>query len=124
MPSSTWRREFEAHKRPRTRLALLVAGAIAGPLAWLTSLQAAYALNYPACWTGHRSLLVAVVVLPIPLCLFLAVRLYRGERPGAEHPAELPWPIWTASLGILTCLFFIIVALAMLVPIIGLDPCQ
>jgi hypothetical protein len=124
MPSSTWRREFDEHRRPPKRLALLVAGAIGGPLAWLASLQAAFLLNYPACWNGDRRALVAAVLLPIPVCLFLAVRLYRREPPGSRRPAELPWPAWMASLGILSCIFFVVVALAMLAPIMGLDPCR
>lgn len=123
MPSSTWRRDFEEHRRTSGRILLLIAGAIAAPLAWLMSLEAAFLLNYPVCWGLHRGALVAAVLFPIPVCIALAALIYRREPPRLRSD-EMSWPSWMAALGMLTCLFFVFVALAMLAPIIGLEPCR
>src|SRR5687768_5235782 len=123
MSFSTWSREFREHERPSRRVILLAAGVVLVPVLWLASLQAGFDLTYPACWWGTRALLAAAVLMPLPVAALLVWLIARRE-PVRDGGAEEPWPVWLASLGLLTCGFFLIVSLAMLAPIIGLDPCR
>lgn len=124
MPFSTWSREFGEHKRGGARLAILLAGAVGPPLVWLTSLEAAFILGYPACWTGTRTALLLVALSPIPVCALLAWLLRRSEPVRSSAEAEPPWSAWLATFGLVTCAFFVLVAIAMVFPIAALDPCK
>ena len=124
MSFSTWSREFREHERPVRRILLLLAGVVLVPVLWLASLQAGFDLNYPACWWGRRSLLAAAVLVPVPATALIAWLIARHEPINDGGAAEEPWPMWLASLGLLTCAFFVLVALTMLAPVIGLDPCR
>ena len=124
MSFSTWSREFREHERSSRRVLLLVAGVILAPLLWLASLQAGFDLTYPACWWGWRSLLVMAVLAPVPIIIAIAWLIRRREPPRASAGPEEAWPQWLASLGLLSCALFLLVSVAMLAPIIGLDPCR
>jgi hypothetical protein len=123
MSFSTSSRDFREHKRSAGQLRVLYAGAIAGPLLWLASLEAAFALNYPACWFSTKWMLFAAALAPAPFVAGLGWLIRRIE-PARMGGGEEPWPVWLATLGLATCGFFIIVMLAMLVPIAGLDACR
>ena len=126
MSFSTWSRDFREHERPVRRIVLLMAGVILVPVLWLASLQAGFDVTYPACWWGRRSLLAATVLMPIPAMALIAWLIARREplrRRGELPHDEEPWPMWLASLGLMTCGFFVLVTLTMIAPVIGLDPC-
>jgi hypothetical protein len=98
-------------------------GIIGVPVLWLATLQAGFDLTYPACWWNRRAFLAATVLLPVPVTLLVAWLIARREPGPRRTESEEPWPLWLASLGLLTCGFFLIVSLAMVLPVAGLDPC-
>jgi uncharacterized membrane protein len=133
MPSSTSPREFrEAHEG--RRVLALWTGILAGPLVMLVLLQTNYTLSYVACetrqtWFLHLATAAAVVVVA-------AAGLW-GWRAG-RSPLSLSEPLtapvspetcdgrarWMALAAIASSAWFIVVILAMSVPVIVLETCQ
>jgi hypothetical protein len=124
MSFSTWRQDFREHKRGKGATAMLVLGVIGAPIAWLASLEAAYVLTYPVCWGAGRVWLAAAALSPMAVCALAAWLMTRVEPQRRSAEAEQPWPKWLATMSLLMSAFFAIVALAMVIPVVGLDPCR
>lgn len=128
MASSTSR---PAWHEPR-RIAALWAGVLAGPLVWFTLLEVNYVMSYVSCesrqkWFLHVAVLVSVVVV--------AAAAYAGWRYGPpEDTQDRTPPVtrstsevrsrWMALAGIGLSAWFILVMLAMEIPILALKVCQ
>jgi hypothetical protein len=112
----------------------LWSGMLAGPLVWLALLQTNYVLSYVACeqrqtWFLHVATLVAVMV--VAAAGFLAWRAGHAPRQ-LDEPATPPVGAataagrarWMALFAAITSMWFIIVILAMSVPVVVLRTCQ
>lgn len=130
MPSST---SHPVSHEP-WRVAAQWAGLLAGPLVWLTLLEVNYVLAYVACetratWFMHTASFVAVAL--VAGAGFAAWRASYGDMMA---PETLTAPLsdetrrqrsrWMSLAGVVTSAWFIIVILAMEVPIIVLRECQ
>jgi hypothetical protein len=130
MPSSISRR---ASHEP-WRLAALWAGLLTGPVAWLTLLETNYVLAYVACemrqtWFMHLG--TAVALLVVAAAGWGAWYASHGDMTADQtltHPLsdETRWQRsrWMSLAGVATSAWFIIVIVAMEVPIMVLRECQ
>jgi hypothetical protein len=123
MPPSTLRREFIELKRTGRRLAALYAGLLAGPIAWLISLEAGYGLSYKACAARATAFLLAATLAPLIIIAVAAWAVHRTE-PASAPDYDARWPVWMARAGLMLCAFFALVILANAVPTLVLDPCR
>ena len=118
----------------RWRLAALWAGLLTGPLVWLTLLETNYVLAYVACETGRTwfmHLAIAAALLLVATAGYAAWRASYGDMLAPEH---LTPPLsdetrrqrsrWMSLAGVIFSAWFIIVILAMEVPILVLRECQ
>ena len=118
----------------RWRLAAVWAGLLAGPLAWLTLLQVNYLFAYVACevqrtWFMHVA--SAVAILLVASAGFAAWRASDGdmrENEALTHPlsdeTRRQRSRWMSLAGVACSIWFVVVILAMEVPIIVLRECQ
>ncbi|HEY0875170.1 MAG TPA: hypothetical protein VGD94_16975 [Vicinamibacterales bacterium] len=118
----------------RWRLAAVWAGLLTGPLVWLALLQTNYVLAYVACevqrtWFIH--LATAVAVLLVASAGYAAWRASFGEITADEtltHPladeTRVQRSRWMSLAGVAFSAWFIVVILAMEVPVIVLKECQ
>jgi hypothetical protein len=130
--STSFRGSGDAHER--WRVLALWTGALAGPLVWLTLLEANYVMSYVACekqqtWFLHAATGVAVA-------LVAAAGLWAwsaGHRPrDLDEPLTPPVGAgtcdsrvrWMSIFAAAACAWFILVILAMEVPILVLRTCQ
>jgi hypothetical protein len=133
MPSSTsFPASPDAHAR--RRVFALWTGILAGPVVWLTLLEANYVMSYVSCetrqtWFLHLATLVSVVIV--------AAAGAWGWSAG-RGPRELPEPLtppvspgtcdvrtrWMAHAAAALSAWFILVILAMEVPVVVLRTCQ
>jgi hypothetical protein len=130
MPSSTSR----PVSHERWRLAAVWAGLLAGPLAWLVLLEVNYLFAYVACeaqrtWFMHVAVAVALVV--VALAGAAAWSASHGDMMAPEtetHPlsdeTRLQRSRWMSLAGVASSIWFIVVILAMEVPILVLKECQ
>jgi hypothetical protein len=128
MASSTSR---PAWPEPR-RTAALWAGLLVGPVAWLALLEAQYVMSYVSCETREKWFLhaaTAVAVLIVALSGWAAWR--SGPAQDAQARSEPDTAItrevrarWMSLVGVATSIWFILVILAMEVPIVVLETCQ
>lgn len=127
MPSSTSRRAW--HESRRT--AALWAGLLAGPLVWLAALEVNYVMSYVACESSAAWMLHAVNAVSagiVGLAGWLAWR--SGPARSEEHATSPDSPAttelrarWMSAGGVATSLWFILVILAMEIPVAMLPPC-
>ena len=130
MPASTSR----PVSHERWRLAAVWAGLLAGPVVWLTLLQTNYVLAYVACevqatWFMH--LATAVAVLLVAGAGYASWRASFGDLTADEtstHPlsdeTRRQRSRWMSLAGVALSAWFIVVIVAMEVPIIVLRECQ
>lgn len=117
MDSSTWHRGSSKSRRGGVLVTLMVIA----PLVWLTMLEVAYVLAYPACADATNSWIhkpnVAFTVVSIG-CALLGVWLHnRSMRAGKPIAFLSSLAMWIAALTLL-------VVLAMLIPPLILHPCD
>ena len=124
----------------RWRLTAQWAGILAGPLMFLVLLQTNYVLSYVACetrstWFLH--LATAIALLLVGTAGFLAWRAAMEPPLALEHP-DAPDPkslantdevrrqrsAWMSALGVGLSALFILLILAMEIPILVLQECQ
>jgi hypothetical protein len=118
----------------RWRLAALWAGVLTGPLVWLTLLEVNYLLAYVACetrstWVMH--LAIAVALLMVAGAGYAAWAASYGNM-FTEETRTLPLSDetrvqrsrWMSLAGVAFSLWFMLVILAMEVPLIVLKECQ
>jgi hypothetical protein len=130
MPSSTSR----PVSHERWRLAAQWAGLLAGPLVWLTLLEVNYLFAYVACelqrtWFMHAASLAALVL--VALSGAAAWRASHGEFAAADGPTHplsdetrIQRSRWMSAAGVVFSVWFILVIVAMEVPILVLKECQ
>jgi hypothetical protein len=118
----------------RWRLAALWAGLLAGPLVWLTLLEVHYLFAYVACevqrtWFMHAASIAALVI--VALAGVAAWRASHGDMTAGEtltdplsDETRIQRSRWMSLAGTVSCLWFIVVILAMEVPIVVLKECQ
>lgn len=122
----------DAHDR--RRVLALWTGILAGPAVWLTLLEANYVLSYVACETRQTWFLHLATLLSIVLVAAAGAWGWRAGHGPRELPEPLTPPVspetcdartrWMAHAGIALSAWFIIVILAMEVPVIVLRTCQ
>jgi hypothetical protein len=130
MPSSTSR----PVSHERWRLAALWAGLLTGPIVWLALLQASYVLSYVACetrstWFMH--LAVAIALLLVAGAGYAAWAAAYGNITADETPTppvsdgtRLQRSRFMSLAGVSFSAWFILVILAMEVPLVVLKECQ
>jgi hypothetical protein len=117
------------------RVFLLWCGVLAGPIVWLVLLETNYVLSYVACetrqtWFLHLGTGIAVVV--VASAGFLGWRAGHSPQgpPEAEHAAPISAQTcagrarWMALFALVNSIWFVIVIVAMSVPVIVLRTCQ
>jgi hypothetical protein len=128
MPSSTLR----PASRDVRRTAALCVGLLAGPVVWFALLEANYVMSYVACETGHTWFMHAATLASI---VAVAAAGWGAWRSGPAEDSEYPTPPtspdtgesrarWMSIGGVALSLWFILVILAMEVPIILLATCR
>jgi hypothetical protein len=129
MPSSTSR----PVSHERWRLAALWLGILAGPTVWLALLEANFVLAFDACRSGTWALhlTVAVATAAVAACGWLAWAVAQG-RVLADESNGPPLSIatrdqrarWMSLTGVALSIWFVVVILAMEVPMLVLGVCQ
>ena len=133
MASSTSHPVSDSARNSRRTLTLW-AGALAGPLLFLTLLEVDYVLAYVACetqqsWFFHVAAAVAVLLTGTAGLLAWKARLpLDADRAELSGPPAVSVPFtrvyWMAAFAALSSVWFIIAMLALAVPPIVLHPCQ
>jgi hypothetical protein len=121
MPSSISFRDSDSQQSPGPAAALLF-GNLAGPLAWLLSLELAYGWSYATCDPRANGFLHLVVFAPVLLVAagIVAVRLAR-RHAGADAPT---WHAWLQTTAYWSAAGFTMLIVATDAPVIGLLPCR
>jgi nicotinamide riboside transporter PnuC len=122
------RNEPEHFREPRGMAALWFA-VLAGPLAWMLGLNAAYSLVRVACAKNSMLYLHAVSVLTLLLALAGGLVAWREwQRAGREWPGEeggtLPRSRFMVALGLLASGLFSLVIVAQWIASFFLNPCM
>jgi hypothetical protein len=128
MASSTSR---PAWHEPR-RIAALWTGMLAGPVVWFTLLELNYVLSYVSCECRHKWFLHAAELAAV---LIVAAAAYTAWRFGPPQDSQDRTPPvtrstaeirarWMAFAGVGLSLWFILVIVAMEIPILTLKVCQ
>ena len=128
MPSSIWRPDSSN----RLRHLALWAGLIGPPVLWLTLLEANYVLAYAACGEREKWFLYAVIAASIGLGAAAGLAAWRMGPPEDSEERSDPWTLKTRevrarwmSISALACTaWFLIVMLAMAVPVVVLRTCD
>lgn len=130
MPSSTSR----PVSHERWRLAALWSGLLTGPIVWLALLEVNYVLAYVACeahstWFMHLAVVVALLL--VGSAGYAAWTASYGDIMADEPPTP---PLsdetrrqrsrWMSLAGVAFSAWFIVVILAMEVPLVVLKECQ
>jgi hypothetical protein len=128
MASSTSR---PAWHEPR-RIAALWTGLLAGPIVWFTLLEVNYTLSYVSCESRQKWFLHVAVIASVLLVAGAAYMSWRYGPP--EDSQERTPPVtrstaeirarWMAFGGVGLSLWFILVIIAMEIPILTLKVCQ
>jgi hypothetical protein len=116
------------------RLAALWAGVVTGPLAWLTLLEVNYVSAYVACesrstWFMHLAVVVALSLTAGAgyIAWTASTSQSRGDEaqaPPLSDETRLQRSRWMSLAGIVTSAWFVLVILAMEVPLTILEACR
>ena len=116
------------------RLASIWAGMLAGPIVWLVLLAFNYMGAYVACETHRTWFLHAAVVVALVLVAMAGVLSWRARLGPAAIDDHVTMPLsddthvqrsnWMAVAGTALSAWFLVVILAMEVPILVLRECQ
>jgi hypothetical protein len=106
-------------------------GILAGPVVWLAALEASYVLSYAACESRHTWFLHGSNIFSILLVAAAGWVAWRsGPAPAQESPTLPGTPQmretrarWMSTAGAALSLWFILVILAMEIPVLVLPPC-
>jgi hypothetical protein len=118
----------------RWRIAAQWAGLLAGPLVWLSLLELNYVLAYVACETRSTWFMHTATVTAVALVAAAGLLAWRASYGDMMAPETLTAPLsddtrrqrsrWMGLAGVATSLWFIVVILAMEVPIVILRECR
>lgn len=119
--------QVHRYRTPRGA-ALLWFALLAGPVAWMTGLNADYSLVRVACAKSTMLPLHLVTLVTLGLALAGGVVAWREwHRTGREPPGEGGSPVerarFMSAVGIMTAAFFALVILAQWAAKLFLDPC-
>ena len=130
MPSSTSRPAWHE----RWRVFSLWTGLLAGPLIWLGLLEFVYVGAYVACemratWFMHTATAVAVLLVAVAGVLAWRARpgtfdLHDDITPPLSDHTRRQRTVWMSVAGVTLSAFFVLVILAMEIPIVVLRECQ
>jgi hypothetical protein len=130
MPSSTSR----PVSHERWRLAALWAGLLTGPIVWLALLEVNYVLAYVACetrstWFMHLAVGVALLLVAAAgydawSASFGRLLAVETRTPPLSDDTRLQRSRWMSLAGVAFSLWFLLVILAMEVPLLVLRECQ
>jgi hypothetical protein len=100
MPSSTYfpAARRDARSRERSARLRLLAGAVAGPAAWLLSLEAAYAASYAACGVTRTAALPLAVLSPLAVVAAGAALIWLSTRTQSSEPPSRYMALARAAL--------------------------
>ncbi len=101
----------------------LLGGVLAGPLAWLLSLEAGYVASYAICGPGsgaavHVALLAPLVLIALGAFVVFAVSRRRAQETRHGEAGML------AHAAYWFCAAFAVLILATYAPVWGLLPCR
>jgi len=127
MSSST---SHHAWHDPR-RTAALWFGLLTGPVVWFTLLEANYVMSYVACESRHTWFLHGMTLVSAAVVAYAAVVAWRSGPPeNAEHPTSPVTPDtsesrarWMSLGGAILSMWFVLVILAMEIPVAVLPSC-
>jgi hypothetical protein len=118
----------------RWRLGALWAGVLTGPTVWLVLLEVNYVLAYVACerrstWFLHLAIVVALSLVAAAGYAAWAAsygNLMRTESqaPPLSDDTRIQRSLWMSRAGVAVSLWFIVVILAMEIPLVVLEECQ
>ena len=118
----------------RWRIAALWAGLLTGPIVWLALLEWNYVSAYVACETGSTWFMHLATGIALLLVAAAGYAAWRASYGDMLAPETLTPPLsdetrrqrsrWMSLAGVAFSLWFIIVILAMEIPIIVLRECQ
>ena len=128
MPSSTSRPAW--HDTRRT--AALWAGVLAGPIVWAALLETNYVLAYVSCESRHTWFLHVAVLTAVALVGFAGWLAWRSGPAEDDHRRSHPVTAataesrsrWMSIAGVMLSAWFLLVMLAMEIPILVLKTCQ
>ena len=133
MPSSTSHHASrDAHDA--TREIALWTGVLAGPTIWLTLLEVNYVLSYVACETRETWFLHLATLVALVLVAGAGIWGWSAGRGPRELPEPPTPPVsyetsdtrarWMGHASVIFSAWFILVILAMEIPVIVLGTCQ
>jgi hypothetical protein len=118
----------------RWRLGALWAGVLTGPTAWLVLLEVNYVLAYVACerratWFLHLAIVVAVTLVAAAgyaawAASYGTLMSTESEAPPLSDDTRIQRSLWMSRAGVAISVWFIVVILAMEIPIVVLEECQ
>jgi hypothetical protein len=130
MPSST---SPPVSHEPR-RLASLWAGLLTGPVAWLSLLQFNYTASYVACETRSTWFMHGAVASAFVLVAVAGMVAWRARYTGLADEDTATYPMsdrtriqrsnWMSLAGVAISGWFLVVILAMEIPLLVLKECQ
>jgi hypothetical protein len=114
------------------RNAALWTGLLAGPIVFLTLLEAVYVMSYVSCETRHTWFLHVAVLTAAILVAAAAWTAWRCGPPEDAQPRTAPVTRataeararWMALAGVGLSIWFILAIVAMEIPIVVLKTCQ
>jgi hypothetical protein len=106
-------------------------GILAGPIVWFVVLEANYVLSYAACESRHTWFLHAGNIFSIVLVAAAGWLAWRSGQPAADRAGTLPGASapgetrarWMSTAGVVLSLWFMLVILAMEIPMLVLRAC-
>lgn len=128
MPSSIWRPDSGNRRR---HLALW-AGLIGPPVLWLTLLETDYLLAYAACSSQQTWFLYVAIAASCALAATAGFAGWRMGPPEDRDERSAPWTVrtreirarWMSVSAVALTLWFLIVMLAMAIPVVVLRACD
>lgn len=119
--------------REARRYLALWSGVLTGPIVWLCLLELNYVLAHVACVTGSRWFLHAAVVAALAIVVLAGFAAWSVRVGGPTDHAITPPGIeatlrqqlrWMRMAGVVTSAWFVVVILAMEIPITVLEGCR
>lgn len=113
---------------------MLWLGVLAGPVTWLIVLQTNYLLSYVACEQHRTWFVYATIAAGTIVVAVLGAIAWRSGSGAALAGESVTPPVsgatcdtrarWMSQLALVSSVWFIVVILAMAIPIAVLEPCQ
>jgi hypothetical protein len=122
MPSFTYFRVTSEEVATGWSFAGLWLAVLAGPLLWLSALEASYVLSYFTCGQEHPVMLH--LIFWIPAVILPGIAFWLWQRFVNVHQDAAHTRRWLALVGVVNAIGFAIVLIATDVPVMNLLPCR